>query len=437
LAFNLPQPIIHQSEIRLNGTAATVQPGSPAQGSPLAVSGPVLQVTQALNLGLINSPRTAAVRAQLDITKALYATAMQLPNPQMQLDNGYIAEQTLRGGAQTTFDPPWKLAFRLLSAKRQVKESKLEILKTLWQFRNDVRRAYTETVVAQEAYQTLSDLADLSGQLLGIAEKRLSLGDVPELDVMKARLANSQVQIDLEQGRRRVLKARQQLNIIMGSDIDRPVNVIRLPKSNAAIEKCELLPDFATPVPPLRDILQLAQANRLELKMITQQISIAQAQLYNAVGNIIPDPVLATGQSIAGNPPTGPKLFGFYMIMNFEVPLFTFSQGDILRLKATIRQYYRQYHSQENQIASEVSAAYNNLTAARERIRVYQQHVLKDSLEVANLARLSYQVGESDITSTMVAQQGNMQIRQQYLDAITAYQQAFTDLEQAVGEPLQ
>jgi outer membrane protein TolC len=68
---------------------------------------------------------------------------------------------------------------------------------------------------------------------------------------------------------------------------------------------------------------------------------------------------------------------------------------------------------------------------------VYQDHVLSDSLEVARLAQRSYEVGQSDITSTLAAQQANVQIRSQYLDAVRDYQQAFTDLEQAVGEPLQ
>jgi len=106
-------------------------------------------------------------------------------------------------------------------------------------------------------------------------------------------------------------------------------------------------------------------------------------------------------------------------------------------LRATIRQYYQQRTAQQNQINAEVSSAYNNLLAARERIRTYESHVLQDSEEVARLARRSYEVGQSDITSTLAAQQANVQVRSQYLDAVQAYQQAFTDLEQAVGEPLQ
>lgn len=478
LAFNAPQPIKHNDLFRFNlspdlqkkgnkiplrgpiknnsgsskfgqgkGSSAPTppQPTPTTPGSinlqqdqPAPNTVPVLQVRAALNEGLIRSPRVAAVRANLDITKALYAAATQMPNPVLMRDEGAIAEQNRRFGVQTTYDPPWKIAFRLLAAKRQVKASKLEILNTLWLFRNDIRRIYTETVVAQETYQTVSDLADIATRLLDVSQKRFQAGDVPELDVLKAKLAVSQTDIDKNFGAQRVIRAKQQLNVIMGGDLDAPLDVPRLPNTfTLRAEKSDLLPDFEHAVPALKDLVELALANRLELKLINQQIAVAQAQLYNAIGNIIPDPQVTTGQSTSGNPPTGPKLTGFFVTLNIELPLLTFSQGDIARLKATIRQYYQQYHGQENQIIGEVAAAYNNLIAARQRIKVYQDHLLADSQEVARLARRSYEFGQSDITATLQAQQANVQVRIQYLEAVSAYTQAFTDLEQAVGEPLQ
>lgn len=421
-----------------SGSATIRQPGTTGNTTPQAQGeGPVLLINQAMNQGLLRSPRMAAVRANLDITRSAYVAATQMPNPVLVRDEGYIAEQTTRFGVQTVYEPPWKIAFRLLTAKRQMRAAKLEILNTLWLFRNDLRRIYTETVVAQESYQTLSDLAALSARLLDVSQKRFQAGDVPELDVLKARLATSQAEIDREWGLRRVNRAKQQLNIVMGSNMDTAVTVPRLPTFQLRAEKSDLLPDFDRPVPPLQDLLQMALANRLELKLIRQQIQVAKAQQYHAIGNIIPNPVVATGKSITGNPPVGPKLNGFFVTLNFEMPVLSFQQGELARLSATIRQYYRQYQAQENQVTGEVAGAYNNLVAARERIRVYQDHVLADSLEVARLAQRSYEVGQSDITSTLAAQQANVQVRSQYLDAVNAYQQAFTDLEQAVGEPLQ
>lgn len=396
-----------------------------------------VRVTQALNEGLMKSPRTSAARANLGIAKAQYAAATEMSNPSFFRDQGAVAEQVTRVGGQFVWDPPWKIAFRLLAAKRQVKEAKLAILSTLWAFRNDVRRSYTETVVAHETYKTLRDLSELTNRLLEVTHKRFQAGDVPELDVLKAKLAADQTKIDLEQGFRRIGRAEQGLNVILGRTYDQPIHVSSLPPFQLKAEKSELLPDFDAPVPPLKDLLERAMENRLELRLNAQQIKVAQAQLYVATGNIIPNPAFMIGSSKAGNPPSGPKLSGFWFTVTADMPAFSYSQGDITRLKATIKQLHSQDGAIRNQIISEVSAAYNNLLIARARIQAYQDHLLAASEEIARLARRSYEVGQSDITATLAAQQSNIQVRGQYLEAVQAYQTAFTDLEQSIGEPLQ
>jgi cobalt-zinc-cadmium efflux system outer membrane protein len=395
-----------------------------------------IKVRQALNEALLNSPRVAAARAQLGISKALYAAATQLPDPVYYRDEAPQSEGVRRNGVNVTYEPPWKLAFRLLAAKRQVQETKMEILQTLWQFRNDVRRAYAEMLVAQETYDTLHDLSELALRLEVVSQKRFQAGDVPELDVLKARLAHSQAGVDTAQGNMRVNRSRQQLNVVMGRQFGAPISAPRLPAFDLKVKKSDFLPDYDVPVPPVTDFISEAMDNRLELKVNAAQVTLAKAQLRNSLGNIIPNPQIAFGQSTETNLPTGPKLNGAFTTINIEAPLYTFSQGDIARLKATLRQLKLQDGAIRNQIIADVTTAYNNLITARNRIQTYQDHVLADSAEVARLARRSYEVGQSDITATLAAQQANFQVRQAYLDAVSSYQQAFTDLEQSIGEPI-
>jgi cobalt-zinc-cadmium efflux system outer membrane protein len=398
---------------------------------------PILKLHVALNEALINSPRTAAVRAQLNISKAAYWQATVSPNPNFHYENGFIAEQTRRVGTDLVFSPPWKVIFRLLAAKAQFKETKAEVMNTLWGFRADVRRAYTEVIVSEATYQTLSEIVELTRRLWQVTQKRFEAGDVPELDVLKARLAMSQSQIDLQQGATRIVRAKQQLNVMLGRPIEGEVEVPKLPPFQLKAEKSEFLPDFDEPLPPISHFISEALQYRWELKVIKEQIKLAQSQLRVSYGAIIPDENFSVGQSRAGNPSSGPLLLGFYMTMPVEIPIYNFQQGDIARLKATTRQFYLQYGAQKNIVVGDVSSAYNNLVVARERIRTYREHVLADSEEVARLARRSYEVGQSDITSTLQAQQANVQIRSQYLDAVSSYQQAYTDLEQAIGEPIE
>ncbi len=450
LATEMPA-ILYSDTLRANEIKKELQTGSEAQyllkPQRLRITGeiskaeggptPVLDLKAAYAEGLMNSPRTAAVRALLEISKSAYWAATATTNPTFHYENGVIAEQTRRVGSDMTFSPPWKIVFRLLAAKAQYQETKSEVMTSLWGFRNDLRRAYTEVVVAEAAYQTLSDIVELTTKLMQVAEKRFEAGAVPELDVLKARLDMSQSEIDQRQGQTRVERAKQQLDIMLGRPAEENIEVPKLPPFQLKAKKSDFLPDFSEPLPTLGYFVSTALQNRWELKVIKQQLNLTKTQLRVTYGNVFPDEPFSIGQSRTGNPSPGPALRGFYIVAPIELPVYNFQQGDIARLKATARQYYLQYDGQRNQVVADVSSAYKNLVAARERIRAYRDHVLDDSAEVARLARRSYEVGQSDITATIQAQQANMQIRSQYLDAVTSYQQAYTDLEQSIGIPLE
>lgn len=407
-------------------------------GSTSSATMQSLGILQAFDEGLVRSPRAAAARKQIGIAKASMASALTIPNPSFLLYNGFRAEQTYQVGVSLNIEPPWKLVTRIIQAKRQIKQADIEIMQSLWTLRSAVRRAYLEAVVSEATYETLVELFDLSEKLLNVAQKRFQAGDVPELDVLKARLATSQAQIDRTQGERRVFQAKQQLAIILGRSHNQVVEVNKLPTFNLHVEKNDLLPDFDRPVPPLEQFISDARKNRLELKLVNQQIKVNQAALNNTYANVIPNTQFNVGHSETGNPPEGPKIKnGWFMGISQELPIGNWQQGDIFRYKNIISQLRIEYVSQENQITAQVSAAYQRLMAARQRIQAYQEHVLADSNEVARLARRSYEVGQSDITSTLAAQQANIQVRSQYLDAVQDYQQAFADLEQAIGRPLE
>jgi hypothetical protein len=93
--------------------------------------------------------------------------------------------------------------------------------------------------------------------------RRFQAGDVPELDVLKARLATSQSDVERQVGQRRVIRARQQLNIIMGRKPEEVIEIPRLPAflrdQNKAVldetQRMQLLPDFSQEVAPLESYL--------------------------------------------------------------------------------------------------------------------------------------------------------------------------------------
>ncbi|MFA7336479.1 MAG: TolC family protein [Candidatus Obscuribacterales bacterium] len=419
--------------------SGTVQFSEQPQGM-----GSGMTILQSLDEALVKSPRAAAIRSQLQITTAAYAEAAAGPNPAFLFDRAPLGEQVRRIGPTFTIEGPWKLVFRLLATKRLVEQTKTDLMTSIWALRADVRRAYTEVVVAQETVETLNSLYDLASRLLEVSDKRFQAGDVPELDVLKARLATSQSDVERQVGMRRVIRAKQQLNVIMGRKPEDIVNIPRLPaflgigstKLDKS-QKAQLLPDFAVEPAPLASYIQKAMDQRLELKSVEQRIKLNKAQMRTAISNVVPNPSVSFGNSVSGNAPSGPKVSSVFFTVMAESPITNWNQGEIYRLKATATQLKYEMGAQKNIITAQVSSAYNNVLAARQKLKVYQEHILADSYEVARLARRSYEVGQSDITATLQVQQANVAVRSQYLDAVRAYQEAYTDLEQSCGRPLE
>lgn len=410
--------------------------GKKSKAEPVA--GPAsVSIVQAMDESLVNNPRVTAITYQLGIAKSAYASALTFPNPSLVLNNGY-GSLSFQQAVNIPIEEPWKVMLRLVVAKLLVNQTRLELLTQLWQFRAEIRRAYTECVVAQEAYDTLSDFAEIAEQLLNVSQKRFQAGDVPELDVLKARLALAQTRIDMNFGFQRVIRAKQQLNVIMAREIDSSIDVPRLPMFTLHAEVNDLLPNFDIPVLPLQDYLAMAKQNRYELQAIRKSIQTNKAQLANAIGNIMPTPQFLFGRDYSGNPPKGTSEPTVGLLFNsiIELPVLNLQQGPIAQYIATIKQQKRQLEAQENIIKQEVSNAYYNLIAAREKIRTYQEHVLNEAREVTRLARRSYEVGQSDITSTLQVQQQNVYVRSQYVEAINQYETAYTDLEQAINQVL-
>lgn len=86
---------------------------------------------------------------------------------------------------------------------------------------------------------------------------------------------------------------------------------------------------------------------------------------------------------------------------------------------------------------AEVKAAYENVRLARANISKYRTLLLAGAKETVRLAELGYKYGRNRLSDVILAQQSAQQVNVGYFDAVVAYQNAWADLERAVGRPLE
>jgi outer membrane protein TolC len=193
-------------------------------------------------------------------------------------------------------------------------------------------------------------------------------------------------------------------------------------------------------------LLPVGYKERPDLQLSIQQAYCDRKALTLAKAQRIPDLFVDSGYQFSTFKPIQPYgLFpgrvnnqpGAYLNISLTAPIFYQQQGEIEQAKATWRQDFDQINQLQFQVANDIVTGYEEVKVARANIFKFQKELIPAAAQVAQLARRSYEVGKSDLASAILAKQQYQQVLSSYFDAVSAYQGAWADLEQAVGVPLQ
>ena len=180
-------------------------------------------------------------------------------------------------------------------------------------------------------------------------------------------------------------------------------------------------------------LIQTAIKRRPELKSNTIQLETAQQEMSLAKANRIPNIRLAVGPDwVTGSG----GAFGAFVVGNVEIPMFNRQQGPILEALARKNQYNQEQEALKNKITLEVTAAYTAFTGNQARVQRYENQLLPYAVAVVEKSRRAFQEGKASILIPINAQDAYMRSRLGYLQALMDYQNAISDLEQAVGAGL-
>jgi len=127
---------------------------------------------------------------------------------------------------------------------------------------------------------------------------------------------------------------------------------------------------------------------------------------------------------------------GYEVTVQQEHPIFYQYQGEIAQAKATWIQQLKQNNQLRAQIATDIVTSYESLSVARANIKKFQEQTLPAAARVAQLTRRGYELGKMDLATTILAQQQYQQLLSSYFDAVVAFQNAWADLEKAIGVPI-
>ena len=396
-------------------------------------------LNEAIDAALKNNIDLKAAQINVNIAKNDIKAANRLQNP--SLDAFYFM-----GGAGNNEPKQLGVSQNIEIAKRKARKdlakSNLALVEknldyTEFDLKMDVREAYINLVAAKSILDTYEQQKELQEELLEIAKERVKNRKEQGIDVLQAEIALNQLITQLNTAKVNVNTALSNFNKV----INDPDNVTYDTRDKIFLEEnnfAEMLtppPDFE--FPEFEEIVQKALKNRFDIQIAKQQIDVAEKNLTVVSRQRIPDIALVGGYAyqLGAYSDSGNFNSGAYAGASLvNIPLFYNYSPEIQNATFKLRQAELKYDSAKNKAIKDVSAAYQRFLTAVENLNYYEKKIIKNSEELIDISKESYEEGKSEITSLIVMKQSYISIIVGYTYALAEYYNSWTNFLREVND---
>jgi len=400
-------------------------PNAPVS-SPPAVE--TLTLDQCLGLVLEQNPLVLSSLGQYQASLARIQQAKAWSQPFVDYDSDLQPRLlSFRGsgesyfGVSQTVEFPGKIGLRGKIAGKESEEilADIDLLKLDLSFQ--VKQAFYGLLVAQEKLKYAEQDRELARDFLNKAEVKNAAGDVPLVEVLRARVEASKTANAVRVAGNEVRLAKARLNFLLARKKYEPLEVkgdLRKPIVSLDIEKLK----------------ERALAFRPETKRIRFSLEKESLRKKQAAFNYLPDFNLGVSQHrLQGEKST------WDFTLSFPVPLFFWQpkRGEIAEAEALLKSLRSEAEYLRNAISLEVEEAYMNALTAGQQITLFEEEVLTQAEEVYQMFLFSFQEGEIGGIELIEARRTLVEARRSYADALFNYDITMAVLEKSVGQSLE
>ncbi|MFA6207836.1 MAG: TolC family protein [Candidatus Obscuribacterales bacterium] len=414
---------------------ASDRPNHPVNRVPVSLSA-------AFTTSYTQNPTVVAALKNLDIAKGQVRAAGARPNPQFAMQYGFgtpfteaIAGNTQQIGANQLIEMGGKRAARLRYARANYVLSEYQLADLRYDVRSAVRKAYAELAASEANIELVENQRALVERLSMLAEGKFKAKKCDQLEVLQAKLALDQFETLRNTSYARLRQASIELDYLLGYDPARDLDVEDNGLFKLSTKRTELVPPPDQPMPPLERLLTQAATDRADLKSARQQVVTTTSAVRLAKAQAVPNVLLGSGYVFSTYKKSAHvrQQDGAYLNLNFDLPILYRQQGEIAAAKAANKQAQDQAAAMASHVEVDVRSAYAKIVAARANIAHYQKNLIPLALTVVRKAQDSYEKGNTDLGSAIVAQQQFQSTFSSYFDTVVNYQNAWADLETAIG----
>jgi len=363
-----------------------------------------------------NNLQIVAVRRRRAVAAAAILIAGERPNP--NFTSAYTrSEPRWQPSVSQLIELGGKRGRRIDVARNELRLTELDLEAALRTLRHDVRAAYFNIGLARNTLVLGQQAVDQAKELADIARTRFEAGDIAQFEVLQANLAVDRATNDLARLENAERIARATLNQLLNRAPDAPLDLRDSLFGKPA--------SISTP-----ELIGRALQSNVDLRTAEQQIAAEQSRLKLARAQRVPDltlePGLETHDSAFSHP-------GFKMQVSVPLPIFNRGGAEIKRSSAMLEQLQAERDATRQRVSSDIGRAALNLDSARKQVEFYETKLLPEAERVRELANEAYRIGQTSLLSVIDATRNAREVRQAYLQALSDYQTALADLEQAAG----
>jgi len=375
----------------------------------------------------------AAQRYNADIAKAAVAIAKEFPNPNLNLgdsrDLRFHGSQALPEPAGIGIDQPveffGKRKWRIRTADHAYRAAAATIEDFLRNQKLDASEAFVAALAAQRTLEQQRDATDYLKQLVAAQQHRFDAGDITETDLTQSRVDELQSQSDLLNAENDAQTAQLALSTFLGRHRGQTTFILR--------GQLETEPTNFD----LDRLLANALQNRPDLIALRHARDSAQSGVRLAKASRVPDVDVGvnytyiTGSDNSIAPAPHDSMVG--LSFSFPLPLWNRNRAEIQTAQFTAAQAEKMLQSAELKAEVQVRQAFTTHQLMQDRVKEFQNELLKGADDVLKAKRFSYEHGNSTLDDLLMAQTADNAVRQAYNAAQADAAKAHFELERAAG----
>jgi cobalt-zinc-cadmium efflux system outer membrane protein len=384
-----------------------------------------------------------AAEARLEQARADVVAARQLTNPAVLLQGGpsigCFGERCRDGSpalnaqlsdqaalSQLLFG---KVGLRTEVAEAGVRASALQRDDALRAVVASVKTQFVAALIAEQTARFTAEVRDAAEETSTLFAARLKAGAVDDADVARVEVARLEAAQALDAAQRLTTTQRSTLAYLLGRSAGAP-----LPRPEGG-RWLTTAPQPGLDGESLERLLEVARAQRPDLRAQAEALAQARAQAQLARRARIPDVTVSVAFNVQGQAPSYSNPPNLMAGLGLPLPVLNQQRGEVERADAVVREQEALVDEAEAQVRTDVETAFAAWDLARVQAeRMERGGLLASARRARELVSVQYQRGAASLLELLDAQRTFIAVSLEYLGVVQAYWSAVFRLEAAVGQ---